>query len=101
MVTIQAKKLSSFGSVQGLMFKNKIEPVYFETRFGVHTFFVKHPIDVVILDDHNVVKKVTHALQPWRIFVWNPKWSRVVELPEGTIRKKKIVEGIKITLEMV
>ncbi len=100
MVSLQVKKLSSFASIRGQMFRKKIEPVYFETRFGIHTFFVQHPIDVLILDSTDVVQKVKDLL-PWKIFLWNPKWKRVVELPGGTIQNRKIKVGTRIVLEVV
>ena len=50
---------------------------------GVHTLGMGYPIDVVHLDRDGVVRKVLHAIRPWRIgpLVWR---SRVVlELPAG------------------
>ncbi|SRR5258706_9999789 len=98
MITIHVKRLTSFSSIRGQMFRKEIIPVYFETRFGIHTFFMKHPIDVVILDDDHVVQKVAHNLKPWRIFVWNPKWFRVLELPAGTIAQRRIKLDSKVVV---
>ena len=51
MITVKAKKATSWmEKARGLMFKDEINPIYFETRWGVHTFFVRDPILVVILD---------------------------------------------------
>lgn len=61
------------------MGKKKAETVYLETRWGIHTFFMKFPIDVIVLDDNNQVVKVKKNLRPWRVFFWNPRYYKVVE----------------------
>jgi hypothetical protein len=61
-----------------------------KTHFGIHTFGLKSPIDVLILDENNKVVSVKKSLAPNRIFVWNPMYKKVLELPSGTISKKKI-----------
>jgi uncharacterized protein len=98
-ISLHVQKLSSLRSTRGQMFRERIEPIYFETRFGIHTFFVKKPIDVVILDENNVVQKVKHSLKPWRIFIWNPKLRKVVELPHGTISNRKLTVGSKVEIK--
>jgi uncharacterized protein len=77
----------------GLIGKNPVYPVFFTTRWGIHTFGVLFPIDVLILDDDNRVVDLRERLIPNRIFFWNPKYERVVELPEGIIAKEKILIG--------
>lgn len=72
--------------------------LYFKTRFGIHTFFLHHSIDVLILDDTYRVKKMKEALPPNRIFLWNILLQHVVELPAGTIRKRNIHEEMKVKL---
>lgn len=67
------------------MGKKKAETVYLETRWGIHTFFMKFPIDVMVLDNKNKVVKIKRELKPWRLFLWNPKYYKVVELPAGKI----------------
>ena len=67
----------------------KAEIVYFKTRFGIHTFFMKFEIDVLILDSSNRVA-VIHTLKPNRIFMWNLHYNKVLELPQGAISSEKI-----------
>lgn len=99
---MRIRKLTSFkDKLVCLMFAKKITPTYFETRFGIHTFFMLHKIDVVILDNNFVVQIVKHNLAPWRIFVWNPKYFRVLELPNGYAKKQKIQKGNKLKLEFI
>lgn len=49
---------------------------------GVHTFFMKFPIDVVYLDRKRRVVKVRPNLAPWRISLCLSAHS-VLELPAG------------------
>lgn len=82
----------------GVIGAKKITPTYFTTRFGIHTFGVLQPIDVLVLDEGNCVVAVKERLLPNRIFFWRPKYFHVVELPSETIRKKKITIGETISL---
>lgn len=49
---------------------------------GVHTFFMKFPIDVIYLDRNKRVVKVRPNLVPWRISLCLRAHS-VLELPAG------------------
>lgn len=85
-----AKVATSFlDQILGLHRKSNPRSLVFKTRFGIHTFFLKTPIDVIILDSKNQVVKVKENLQPNRIFFWNPKYNSVIELPKDTISKSK------------
>lgn len=92
---IQAKTLLQ--KTTGLLNTITPHPLYFQTRWGIHTFGMKYSIDVLILDDHFIVKKMKQNLTPNTIFLWNPKYKNVIELPEGTIKKKKINIGNKLS----
>jgi len=98
MITLKAKELKSWREkISGLIGKEKPENILIRTRFGIHTFFLKFPIDVVVLDSQN---KVTQAktIKPNRSFIWNPIYDKVLELPEGTIGREKIKIGEKIKI---
>ncbi len=65
----------------------------FNTRFGIHTFFMKNPISIAVLDKNYKVVKVKCNLKPNRIFIWNPKYSKVLELPTNiTINLHESIE---------
>ena len=64
---------------KGMIGRN--EPVFFKTRFGIHTFFMKFPINVYILDSENKVVIVKKNLSPWRVYFWNPLYCKVIETP--------------------
>jgi hypothetical protein len=99
MVILKVRELKSWREkIVGLIGKKKPESVFIRTRFGIHTFFLKFPIDVMILDSKNKVVD-SKTIKPNRTFFWNPIYDKVLELPEGTIEEKKIKNGneIKIT----
>jgi len=100
MITINVTILRTYAQKsKGLIGTRHITPVYFTTRWGIHTFGVLSPIDIVILDNKNRVMKLVQRLPPNRLFFWNPKYSRVVELPAGTIEKMGITVGTEIALD--
>lgn len=73
----------------GLLLHRKAVPMVFRTRFGIHTFFMRYPIDVVILNRSYQVMDLRENVKPWSIFLWNPRYDFVLELPEGTILATK------------
>lgn len=90
MVAIPVKEAKSLKEkIVGLIGK-KPYALLIKTRFGIHTFGLKFPIDVLILDHKNKVVKIKKSLMPNSIFLWNPLYDMVIELPQGTIDKKKI-----------
>lgn len=65
-------------------------PIYFETRLGIHTFGMTKPIDVFILNKENEVIKIGRNIKPGRIFIWNPKYYKVLETAVNFINIKKL-----------
>jgi uncharacterized membrane protein (UPF0127 family) len=59
---------------------------------SVHTFFMQFAIDLVYLDRNYRVKKVSHAVGPWRLSVCLSAHS-ILELPAGTIRNTHTERG--------
>lgn len=99
---MKLKKLSGFiETTFGLMFKNSIRPIYFETRWGIHTFFVKSEIDVLILDRSNRIVVKKENLKPWRLFFWNPRYNKVIETQANFTRNTNLTIGDKISLEFI
>ncbi len=94
---MKIRKLTGFSEkLVGLAFRKNITPVYFETRFGIHTFFVRQPIDVVIFDDNCIVRKIARNLRPGKVFIWNPNYKNVLELPVNYQKYSKIKIGDRI-----
>lgn len=99
MVFIEAKSLKSLKDKSfGLIGKKHAYPVTFKTRFGIHTFGLKFPIDVLILNSKNCVVALKKEMLPNRIFFWPLQYDVVVELTAGEIRHHNINIGNYITL---
>jgi uncharacterized membrane protein (UPF0127 family) len=73
----------------GLMFEEKQKALILHTHFGIHTFFMRIPVDVFILDDENIVVSIKENLKPYRFFFWKTKHNKVIEAPAGTAKKSK------------
>lgn len=76
-----------FEKTVGLIYSSQPSPLLLTTRFGIHTFGMKYPIDVLVLDPGQKVVKLVSSLPPNRIFLWNPLYNTVLELPAGTLKK--------------
>ncbi len=97
MVDLKVKRLETLKEKTiGLIGRESIAPIIFETRFGIHTFGLKLPIDVLILDNQKKVAVLKESLSPNRIFLWSPRYKIVLELPTGTIKKHNIKKGTQI-----
>lgn len=77
----------------GLLKKTNPRSMIFETRFGIHTFFMVGSIDVLVLDSKYRVRQIKKSLKPNKIFIYWPKFPFVVELPEGITEKSKTETG--------
>lgn len=81
----------------GLLIKSNPRNMLFKTRFGIHTFFLKEPIDLAVLDNDFKVVKIKKNLKPNRLFFWNPKYKLLLELPRNTLTLKvKIADFLRI-----
>lgn len=72
----------------GLLDKKNPRSLLFRTRFGIHTFFLDKEIDVILLNQKNRVVSVK-TIKRNRVFLYNPKYLTVLELPAKTIKKTK------------
>lgn len=94
-----AKKLESLVDKSlGLLLKSNPRSLFFETRFGIHTFFLPDAIDVLILDSKMLVKKA-ETISASKLFFWPIQYQFVIELPKGTIKKTKTKIGDTLKLE--
>ena len=65
---------------------------------SVHTFFMRFPIDVMYLSRDLKVKKVRHAVAPWRLSACLTAHS-LIELPAGTLQRTETHKGDRIVFE--
>lgn len=93
-ITNDIKIVKSFlDQLLGLLRKSNPRSLFFKSRFGIHTLFLKESIDVVVLDREYRVVKIKENLKPNRIFFWNPRYFYVLELPCGKIKESNIRLG--------
>ena len=77
----------------GMILSRNSGGLMFKTRFGIHTFFMKKSIDVIVLDKEDRVRQISEDLKPNNIFLWNPKFNTIIELPHGSIKSSKTKVG--------
>jgi uncharacterized protein len=65
---------------------------------SVHTFFMKFPIDLVYLGKDRKVRKVRHAVKPWRLSAC-PSAHSILELPAGAAAKTGTRAGDELAVE--
>ncbi len=83
------KATSFWEKTKGLLFSYEPSSLLLKTRCGIHTFGMKYPLDILVLDRNNCVVKIQEGLLPNRICIWNPLFDTVLELPENTIQNSK------------
>ncbi len=99
MITIKAKSAHTFlERLFGLLNPKNPRIMVFHTHFGIHTFFMKTPIDVILLNDTNTVVKLKSFLKPNKFFLYHPQYSTVIEMPKGAIHKYRIKINDKISI---
>lgn len=81
---------------RGMIGEDKPKRLLIKTRFGIHTFGMKYPIDVVVLDGGHFVKTIKKSLPPNRLFFWKPSYGQILELPQGDVCKFGIMKGQKL-----
>lgn len=89
---------SVFDKVFGLLNKKNPKSLIFKTRFGIHTFFLKEPIDIIVLNNNSQVIKVK-TINPYSLFFYNPVHIAVIELPKGTIKKTQTTIGDSLIIK--
>jgi uncharacterized protein len=66
---------------------------------GVHSFFMKFPIDVVFLDRNNLVVAAVEQLRPQRITSIFLRSACAIELPAGTVAQSGTVIGNEVVID--
>ena len=56
-------------------------------------------IDVLLLDNEHRVIKAEENLKPFKLFLYHPRFSTVIEMPKGTIQKNHPRINDKISIE--
>jgi uncharacterized membrane protein (UPF0127 family) len=99
-----AEACSSWARFVGLMGRNALPPgagLLLPGVRGVHTHFMRFPIDVVFLDRAGVVVGRALDLRPWRFSRYYRRAQAALELPAGTIAASGTETGDEIAGSLV
>lgn len=86
----------------GLLNRTGLEPgegLWIVPSRGVHTCWMRFPIDVLALDDRGIVIDRVENLRPWRIRLPKRGTAGVLELPVGTLTQSGTTIGHRITFQ--
>jgi len=89
-----------WGSFKGLMFRKSIPDGYglvFRPARGIHTNFMRFPIDLIYFDKANRVTKVRPAMKPWRWDFTNA--AGVIEMNPGSAARTDVQPGDRLRFE--
>ena len=64
---------------------------------GVHTFFMKFPIDVVFVARDGTVRRIAPAVRPWRLAL-SPGSYAVIETAAGVVGNSGTRRGDRLTV---
>ncbi len=94
--SLELKQANTFlKKLKGLMFKKNINYAIQFRCNGIHTFFMKEAIDVLLCDKNNNVIKIYKSLKKNRIILPKNNVYYTNELPKNTIKNN--IKKIKIT----
>jgi len=96
--SIPLKVANNFWSkFKGFMFKKNINyALLFKKCNGIHTFFMKEEIDVILTDKENKILYLYPNLKKNKIIMPKKNVYNTYELPKGSINKLKVNDKIKI-----
>jgi uncharacterized protein len=89
-----------WGSFAGLMLKKELPPghgLLFRPARGIHTHFMRFPIDLIFLDKANRVTKVRNAMVPWRFDFTSA--AGVIEMNAGVAKAMDVRPGDQLQFE--
>jgi hypothetical protein len=80
----------------GLMFRRGLQPgsaIVLEPCNGIHTCFMRFPVDVVFISFEWEVLRIAPAVPPWRFIPWVSGSRRVVEMRAGSVALSRTAPG--------
>jgi uncharacterized membrane protein (UPF0127 family) len=89
-----------FERFMGLMLRSGIgedEAILFPRCNSIHMFFMRFPIDVVLVAEDGEVVEVIECLRPWRLILPRSRARHVIEMKSGRSRQLGISAGEKLT----
>ena len=93
MKIIEAKTF--FQKLKGLMFQKEFDYILKFKTTGIHTFFMKTNIDVILTDKNNRILYIYRNLKPNKIILPKKKVKYTYEMPVNYINNLKLGETFK------
>jgi uncharacterized protein len=89
-----------WGNFKGLMFQKSLPDgggLVFKPARGIHTNFMRFPIDLVFFDADQRVTRVRPRMVPWRLDFTNA--AGVIEMPAGSAAAHDVRPGDQLIFE--
>jgi hypothetical protein len=86
----------------GLLNRSSLDPgeaLWIVPSRGVHTCWMRFPIDLIALDERNVVIDRVSCLRPWRVRLPRRGTAGVLEMPVGALELSGTDIGHRIAFE--
>jgi uncharacterized membrane protein (UPF0127 family) len=99
-VTVASKRIDRAVGLLGRSHLDAGEALWITPCRGVHTWFMRFPIDVLAMDANGVVVDVVSAMGPWRMRLPKPGSESVLELAAGTLDSMQMKVGHRISIEL-
>ncbi len=93
---------SPWRAFRGLMLRKRLPDghgMLFRPARGVHTQFMRFPIDLIFLDKDNRVVKIRASMSPWRFDFTSA--AAVIEMNGGAAARAGIAVGDELRLQPV
>jgi uncharacterized membrane protein (UPF0127 family) len=88
--------------VKGLLGRECLEDgqgLLFKKCSSLHTLFMRFPIDIVFMDKHGKVLKLSKAVKPFKLVAAPLRAYYALELPAGAIIRSETRAGDHLTFE--
>lgn len=92
---------SRFLGLMGRRRLNASEGILFPNCNSIHTFFMRFPIDVVLLEKTGIVIGIIGHMKPWRLLWPKKKVNHILEMESGKAEKLGLQVGMSLQLEGV
>ena len=85
---------TTYKRIVGLMFKKNIQKgLLLSPNNSIHTFFMKESIDVIYLNKHNKIVRISQNMKPWRVGPIVFSGAKTLELPNGSVNLYCLIVG--------
>ena len=81
--------------LKGLMFVKDFDYILKFKCNGIHTFFMKTNIDVILTDKENKILHIYRNLKPWKIILPKKNVVFTYEMPTGYLKNIKVGDILK------